>query len=1157
MKIKRLIIRNIASIEKGEIDFENDLIDRETGKTSSLFLITGDTGSGKSVILDCISMALYGTTPRVKSVNGTKKNSYRNNEGEEISVSDISQYTRIGISWKDECYSELTFTGNDDTDYVARFSLGRTNRHNYRKPEWTLAIGESEVIENRKDEIKERIQKAVGLTFEQFSRMAMLAQGQFATFLTGRKEERESILEQLTSTGIFSRYGEAISDIYKASKQEYETEKKVCEELCKKILDDSVREELVAELELKTTTAKKWQTDSENIRHRINRTESIIKAIKEISFLKEEEKKLKSIEDTAEYRKRISILNLWDTTSDQRQLVADKIRVSEKLQYDKDLLRLKKSELILLSEDLSMRMKDAKACSRNLEQLRIRIESQEPLKKLYRDSSAVTAEINRFISTGKEIITKEKDIEELSLSIDKLQKDLSPLEKQVKDKSEHCRKLQNLIYRKSDERDAVNPATLRRENDRLIKRQFSLKTLLQRLELMEAERKETEKGAVDIANLSIHLSELRADADKKSEECKRIEKEKDAAENRYRTMLLSMEENFEAIRRQLVEEHALNCPLCGQSIEEHIHQWSSKDYFSGILSPLEEEKNRLCKDFNIARKEADEAMKNKNTSVGILKIKEEDLKKRKNSLTTNEKEINELIRSLGIEPSDNIPDLISNELSGLNIEIESVSEKLRQTDDLQKEINILIKDKETSDKENKVIERKLQKSLELLAQKKEVSRIANERIKELTAERKALQEELSKVLKDYDEQWMEDPAAIARRLLQDADAYNESVSRYSKEEPSHRALLNTLASISTTEDMLSRLLSSVEPAEISENSGKLKTMPTDRIQAKWQAFHVEIAAIYSRIAEASSRIKEFDRSLTEYYNASGTTETTLRELLGTTEEITSMRGLQDIHRDKLHRNGTLLAEAIKSRQENLRALNLDDESQLEDPDKLRSELDSLIQQNSELTLSIGAIKERLEADRKTRLDSERQRADLEMKTIRMEKWEKMNKYFGGTRFRTLVQSHILRPLLNNANIYLRQITDHYTLTCSDENEQLSILVRDRYHNNEPRSVTVLSGGERFMVSLALSLALSAMNRPDMNVDILFIDEGFGTLDAKTLDMVLNTLRRLPEINGQTGRRVGVISHREELAEQIDCQIRLRSYGEGRSRIEIHNTPVKS
>ncbi|MDE6716584.1 MAG: SMC family ATPase, partial [Muribaculaceae bacterium] len=102
------------------------------------------------------------------------------------------------------------------------------------------------------------------------------------------------------------------------------------------------------------------------------------------------------------------------------------------------------------------------------------------------------------------------------------------------------------------------------------------------------------------------------------------------------------------------------------------------------------------------------------------------------------------------------------------------------------------------------------------------------------------------------------------------------------------------------------------------------------------------------------------------------------------------------------------------------------------------------------------------------------------------------------------------------------------------------------------SATVLSGGEKFMISLALSLALSAMNKGDMNVDILFIDEGFGTLDAGSLNAVIDTLRRLPEIAGQNGRRVGVISHREELADRIDVKIRVSKCGEGRSRIDIEN-----
>ena len=111
---------------------------------------------------------------------------------------------------------------------------------------------------------------------------------------------------------------------------------------------------------------------------------------------------------------------------------------------------------------------------------------------------------------------------------------------------------------------------------------------------------------------------------------------------------------------------------------------------------------------------------------------------------------------------------------------------------------------------------------------------------------------------------------------------------------------------------------------------------------------------------------------------------------------------------------------------------------------------------------------------------------------------------------------------------------------------------DRYNKNEMRSATVLSGGERFMVSLALSLALSSLNRPDLNINILFIDEGFGTLDEKSLDSVMQTLETLQDIAGQQKRRVGIISHREELIERIPTQIQVKKKGEGRSLVTIKN-----
>ena len=192
----------------------------------------------------------------------------------------------------------------------------------------------------------------------------------------------------------------------------------------------------------------------------------------------------------------------------------------------------------------------------------------------------------------------------------------------------------------------------------------------------------------------------------------------------------------------------------------------------------------------------------------------------------------------------------------------------------------------------------------------------------------------------------------------------------------------------------------------------------------------------------------------------------------------------------------------------------------------------------------------LQIDKENKEEQEKAQHDYDEAKKISDHWEILNKRFGGERFRNLVQTYIMRPLLNNANIYLSQISDRYKLTCSEENEQLSILVLDRYNRDEVRSATVLSGGEKFMISLSLSLALSSLNRPDMNVNILFIDEGFGTLDQDNLDSVMNTLERLGEMSGQNGRRVGIISHREELLGRIPNKIKLLHRGEGRSQVEV-------
>ncbi|MDE5794608.1 MAG: hypothetical protein K2I08_07800, partial [Muribaculaceae bacterium] len=551
-----------------------------------------------------------------------------------------------------------------------------------------------------------------------------------------------------------------------------------------------------------------------------------------------------------------------------------------------------------------------------------------------------------------------------------------------------------------------------------------------------------------------------------------------------------------------------------------------------------------------SKKRADEAKRDLDILSGELKAKENDLKKRKNKICKNENDIKETVIKLDLRPTDNLKETIADEISSIEIMIKSNSQLLERAEKIQKEIDELIKRKTSIDYGLKAEDRKLQDSLRTLAQKDQTIKHSKDRAIELKNEKNDLLLSLSKNLNIYDSEWNKDPISIARQLKKDADNYSEKITAFTKEEADYKANLKNLESIANIKEKLLMLLKDYEPLESKSKSENFNGIKTDDIQKIWYDFHILIETIKHRIADNQSLIHDRDKRLLDYYVKSGTTEATLRQLIKATDEIQIMRKKQDIHVKERQSLTTRLEEASKKKQENMTALHIKDESEIENTDILKARLESLENQYRELSLSLGVIKEKLDANAKIRKETDCHRIELENKRVRMEKWVIMNRYFGGTRFRTLVQSHILRPLLNNANIYLRQITDHYILTCSDENEHLSILVKDRYNNNEPRSVTVLSGGERFMISLALSLALSAMNRPDMNVDILFIDEGFGTLDAKSLDMVMSTLRQLPEINGQSGRRVGVISHREELTEQIDCQIQLHSFGEGRSKIVI-------
>ncbi|MGY4024467.1 AAA family ATPase [Aeromonas rivuli] len=163
-------------------------------------------------------------------------------------------------------------------------------------------------------------------------------------------------------------------------------------------------------------------------------------------------------------------------------------------------------------------------------------------------------------------------------------------------------------------------------------------------------------------------------------------------------------------------------------------------------------------------------------------------------------------------------------------------------------------------------------------------------------------------------------------------------------------------------------------------------------------------------------------------------------------------------------------------------------------------------------------------------------------------WQQLSDLIGqanGAKFRTFAQSLTLERLLLEANAQLSDLSPRYRLERVPGTD-LALQVVDLDMGDEVRSVDSLSGGESFLVSLALALALSSLSSKQTQIESLFIDEGFGTLDPDSLDLALASLDSLQA----AGRQIGVISHVQTLVERIGVQIRIEALGGGESRVVL-------
>ena len=250
------------------------------------------------------------------------------------------------------------------------------------------------------------------------------------------------------------------------------------------------------------------------------------------------------------------------------------------------------------------------------------------------------------------------------------------------------------------------------------------------------------------------------------------------------------------------------------------------------------------------------------------------------------------------------------------------------------------------------------------------------------------------------------------------------------------------------------------------------------------------------------------------------------------EEIARIRKEQQDLTDQAHQLQGEVTSMLKQQEQHL-AQRPDCEEK--DPAKLDCIIDDTAGRIDTLSKEIVDREVKLRNDDNNRKTVGQQQAQLEQAEKVYQQWMVFSDMLGnadGAKFRKIALSYILGELLIIANRYLKQFNARYELEPNPGT--LTILIRDTLQG-EQTAVTTLSGGENFMVSLALALGLSSMTGKVFAVDTIFIDEGFGALSAEYLDNVMETLNRLYDIGG---RRVGIISHVEILKERIPTQIQV-------------------
>jgi DNA repair protein SbcC/Rad50 len=1237
MRILAIRGRNLASLaEKFEIDFQSEPL-----RSAGLFAITGDTGAGKSTILDALCLALYGECPRLKSGEGRETVP---DSGGEIQAHDPRSCLRKGAT---EGSAEVDYVGADGVRYRANWTVRRAHNkasgklQNVARSLHNLDSGKLD--ESMSTLVCERVEKTTGLSYDEFRRTVLLAQGEFDALLRANASDRAELLEKITGTAVYREISRRAFERCQAEESEVSTLQD--RRAAHKIMSE---EERAARIEEQTTVQNEGVADGARltlVEEMIGRHDAIAKATAELAIA----------------RQRLDLASAACGAADHDRLKLDSLTRAERL-------RTPMARADDRKDALSRAVEDHDTARANLEQAEI--ESRKAAQNLS-DGSQRLAEVDGKIEkfgpewdrasaldievavARDELANADQYATEAATASDEAARQFEQHNREfveartilnfaqretmrlapLRTIGERWDEVEANLNRRADfrsERDA-RQFEIDRIRETIVGHEVALRTLVdqdardieQRGKLDDRARAERERlaalketalqarserlgGLAEILHSLRRASEDHRQSSSEIQEVERlcVEAESQGADaakietvahgNRSRAQHLlenlveplaraedAASPEAEKLRMRLTPGEA--CPVCG-SPEHPVHADMALAAIAQDLRARVTAARSAISDADTkivmaqgakaaasarliqAQGAADRARRRREQAHAsfVATLKEADGRWSEEGLATplpqSPCELNESWSAL-LEAGRANCDSALKSARGLRIAVEEL----------------------VANREKLTLAIEGRSSLRCAAEAD-----LNESRSDLRVAEHALQTALER-MKSSDRElapWLEpagirpaclerDPGACRRELEDKSKSWRTAETDLQQAETKVSELEPTLADArnkaANTTETAAKAQEAVErrrevlQTKVSQRSSMLGGEATERHKARLVAERASTAKNHqdaasatattaAKLAAAAQALETAMRTHQEAVTDSDVAEEVLRsalqmvvldheqarELLAVpTDAVEAMRiNLAELERAVIETNAAL----------SQRESDLGSALAAGDTDAPRADLDvervASMERQKERQGRFGALVSELRHD-----DGQREKvAGLDKKIEEASEvakiWKGVKDAIGskdGTKFARFAQSITLELLVALANRHLADLKPRYGLVKTGE---LGFHIIDNDFGEERRSTRSLSGGERFLVSLALALALSGLGGRQTFADTLFIDEGFGSLDADSLDVAIDALETLQS----QGRNVGVISHVEAMKDRISVQVRVVKQGAGKSTV---------